>query len=87
MGTTSKSMDNAKFENIHENYTAILLADEPGTTDKKLLLPVETPTNLRNQLAEYGVNLKDMLVIAIGTKDTYLGQPGIKRAKTIVQVQ
>lgn len=87
VGTTSKSMDNAKFENIHENYTAILLADEPGTTDKKLLLPVETPTNLRNQLAEYGVNLKDMLVIAIGTKDTYLGQPGIKRAKTIVQVQ
>ena len=86
VGTTSKSMDNAKFENIHEDYTAILLADEPGATDKKQLLPVETPPNLRKQLAEYGANLKNMLVIAIGTKDTYLGQPGIKQAKSITRV-
>ena len=86
VGTTSKSMDNAKFENIHEDYTAILLADEPGATDKKQLLPVETPPSLRKQLAEYGANLKNMLVIAIGTKDTYLGQPGIKQAKSITRV-
>jgi len=86
VGTTSKSMDNAKFENIHEDYTAILLADEAGATDKKQLLPVETPPNLRKQLAEYGANLKNMLVIAIGTKDTYLGQPGIKQAKSITRV-
>lgn len=86
VGTTSKSMDNAKFENIHEDYTAILLADEPGATDKKQLLPVETPPSLRKQLAEYGANLKNMVVIAIGTKDTYLGQPGIKQAKSITRV-
>jgi len=86
VGTTSKSMDNAKFENIHEDYTAILLADEAGATDKKQLLPVETPPNLRKQLAEYGANLKNMLVIVIGTKDTYLGQPGIKQAKSITRV-
>lgn len=86
VGTTKKSMSNAVFDDINEDYTAILLADAPDERDTKLLLPVGTPKAIREQLSAYGADLKNMRVIAIGQKDMYLGQPGIKQAKSITRV-
>jgi len=84
VATTSKSMNNIKFENIHENFTAIVLADAPDTKEKEKLFPVGVEKSLREELiATYGAGIKNLRVTVIGNKDTYLGQPGIKKTLAI----
>lgn len=84
VATTSKSMNNIKFENIHENFTAIVLADAPNTKEKEKLFPVGVEKSLREELiATYGAGIKNLRVTVIGNKDTYLGQPGIKKTLAI----
>ncbi|SFW23546.1 hypothetical protein SAMN02910409_1025 [Prevotellaceae bacterium HUN156] len=84
VATTSKSMNNVKFENIHENFTAIVLADAPDTKEKEKLFPVGVEKSLREELiATYGAEIKNLRVTVIGNKDTYLGQPGIKKTLAI----
>ena len=39
VGTTRQNLGNTKFDGILENFTAIVLADETGTTDKKQVHP------------------------------------------------
>jgi hypothetical protein len=77
-------MNNIKFENIHENFTAIVLADAPDTKEKEKLFPVGVEKSLREELiATYGAGIKNLRVTVIGNKDTYLGQPGIKKTLAI----
>ena len=86
VGTTTKNLKNTKFDGILENFTAIVLADEPGTTDKKLLFPVGIDKPSRETLAKYGDNLINKHVKVYGNKpfDGYMGQAGINDAKQIV---
>ena len=87
VATTSKSMKNMKFENIHENFTAIVLADDTTTTDTEKLFPVGFKfKELQNKLAAYGEGLKNLRVVVFGNKETYFGQPGIKKAVSVVIV-
>jgi hypothetical protein len=82
-------MKNIKFDGILDDFTAIVLADEPGTTDKKLLFPVGIDKTSRQTLAEYGDNLINMQVKVYGNKpfEGYMSQPGIKTAYRIVIIQ
>ena len=89
VGTTRQNLGNTKFDGILENFTAIVLADETGTTDKKLLFPVGVDKTSRQTLAEYGDDLINMRVKVYGNKpfEGYMGQPGIKTAYRIVIMQ
>lgn len=86
VGTTRLSINNTKFDGILDNFTAIVLADKPGTTDKKWLFPVGIDKTSRETLAEYGDHLINMRVKVYGNKpfEGYMGQPGIKNAYKIV---
>ena len=86
VGTTTKNLKNTKFDGILENFTAIVLADEPGTTDKKLLFPVGIDKPSRETLAKYGDNLINKHVKVYGQKpmEGYMYQPGIKNALQVV---
>ena len=86
VATTSKSMNNIKFEDIHENYTALVLADDVNTTEREKLFPVGVSKEIRDELAAYDAGLKNLRVVVLGNKDTYLGQPGIKKAVSVVIV-
>ena len=86
VATTSKSMNNIKFEDIHENYTALVLADDINTTEREKLFPVGVSKEIRDEIAAYGAGLKNLRVVVLGNKDTYLGQPGIKKAVSVVIV-
>ena len=84
VATTTKSMSNIKFEDIHENFTAIVLADDITTTDKEHLFHVGVEKSMREELiAAYGAGIKNLRVTVIGNKETYLGQPGIKKTLAI----
>ena len=89
VGTTRQNLGNTKFDGILENFTAIVLADKPGTTDKKLLFPVGVDKTSRPALAEYGDDLINMRVKVYGNKPFkgYMGQPGIDSAKRIIILQ
>lgn len=89
VGTTRKAINNTKFDGILDDFTAIVLAEEPGTTDKKQLFPVGVNKASRPALAEYGDNLINMQVIVNGNKplDGYMKQPGINNAYKIVILQ
>ena len=89
VGTTRQNLGNTKFDGILENFTAIVLADETGTRDKKLLFPVGVDKTSRQTLAEYGDDLINMRVKVYGNKpfEGYMGQPGIKTAYRIVIMQ
>ena len=79
-------MNNIKFEDIHENYTALVLADDVNTTEREKLFPVGVSKEIRDEIAAYGAGLKNLRVVVLGNKDTYLGQPGIKKAVSVVVV-
>ena len=86
VGTTTKSLKNTKFDGILENFTAIVLADEPGTTQTEFLFPVGIDKDIRQILAEYGDNLISKRVKVYGQKPIagYMYQPGIKNALQVV---
>ena len=86
VGTTTKSLQNTKFDGILENFTAIVLADEPGTTQTEFLFPVGIDKDIRQILAEYGDNLISKRVKVYGQKPMkgYMYQPGIKNALQVV---
>ncbi len=86
VATTKNSLNNPKFDGILDNFNAIVLADKPGTTDKKLLFPVGIDKNARQALAEYGDQLINMKVEVYGNKpiEGYMNQAGIKKAIKII---
>ena len=86
VATTKNSSNNPKFDGILDNFNAIVLADKPGTTDKKLLFPVGIDKNARQALAEYGDQLINMKVEVYGNKpiEGYMNQAGIKKAIKII---
>ena len=86
VATTSKSMGNIKFEDINHDYTAIVLADDPETTELEKLFPIGVDIATRDELAEYGDKLKNLYVRVLGDKETYLRQPGFKKAVTITPI-
>ena len=89
VGTTKQSLKNTYFDGILENFTAIVLADEPGTTQKELLFPVGLDTEYRQSLAQYGDNLINMKVKVLGIKGQkgYMGQAGIKSAAIVTVIE
>jgi len=86
VATAKNNLNNSKFDGILENYTAIVLADKPGTTNKDLLFPVGIDKNARQTLAEYGDQLINMQVKVYGNKpiEGYMNQAGISRAIKII---
>ena len=86
VATAKNNLNNPKFDGILENYTAIVLADKPGTTNKELLFPVGIDKNARQALAEYGDQLINMQVKVYGNKpiEGYMNQAGISRAIKII---
>ena len=86
VATAKNNLNNPKFDGVLENYTAIVLADKPGTTNKELLFPVGIDKNARQALAEYGDQLINMQVKVYGNKpiDGYMNQAGISRAIKII---
>ena len=86
VATAKNNLNNPKFDGILENYTAIVLADMPGTTNKDLLFPVGIDKNARQILAEYGDQLINMQVKVYGNKpiEGYMNQAGISRAIKII---
>ena len=68
VGTTRVSLNNTKFDGILDNFTAIVLADESGTTQKELLFPVGLEKNMRQMLEQYGDHLINMQVKVLGMK-------------------
>lgn len=89
VGTTRVNLANTKFDGILENFTAIVLADEPGTTQKDLLFPVGLETEDRQKLAQYGDNLINMKVKVLGMKGQkgYMGQAGFKTAGAVIIIE
>ena len=89
VGTTRVNLANTKFDGILENFTAIVLADEPGTTQKELLFPVGLETEDRQKLAQYGDNLINMKVKVLGMKGQkgYMGQAGFKTAGAVIIIE
>ena len=89
VGTTRVSLDNTKFDGILDNFTAIVLADEPGTTQKELLFPVGLNKDDRQKLAQYGDHLINMQVKVLGMKGLsgYMGQAGIKSAGMVTIIE
>lgn len=89
VGTTKQNLKNTKFDGILENFTAIVLADEPGTTQKELLFPVGLETEDRQKLAQYGDNLINMKVKVLGMKGQkgYMGQAGFKTAGAVIIIE
>ena len=89
VGTTKQSLKNTKFDGILENFTAIVLADEPSTTQKDLLFPVGLDTEDRQKLAQYGDNLINMRVKVLGMKGQkgYMGQAGFKTAGAVIIIE
>ena len=86
VGTTRQSLEKTKYDGILTDFTAIVLADEPGTTDKKILFPIGLKKETRQILAEYGNELINMKVKVQGYKrnNGYMGQPGINEAMQII---
>ena len=86
VGTTRQSLEKTKYDGILTDFTAIVLADEPGTTDKKILFPIGLKKETRQILAEYGNELINMKVKVQGYKHDkgYMGQPGINEAMQII---
>jgi hypothetical protein len=68
VGTTRQSLEKTKYDGILTDFTAIVLADEPGTTDKKILFPIGLKKETRQILAEYGNELINMKVKVKGYK-------------------
>jgi uncharacterized protein YdeI (BOF family) len=87
VATAKYSLKEPKYDGILEDFTAIVLADEQGTTSKELLFPVGVDKDMRQALAEYGDNLINTQVKVLGDKYNYMGQPGIKKAKHIIILQ
>ena len=87
VATAKYSLKEPKYDGILEDFTAIVLADEQGTTSKELLFPVGVDKDMRQALAEYGDNLINTQVKVLGDKYNYMGQPGIKKAKQIIILQ
>lgn len=86
VGTTRQSLEKTKYDGILTDFTAIVLADEPGTTNKKILFPIGLKKETRQILAEYGNELINMKVKVKGYKHDkgYMGQPGINEAMQII---
>lgn len=87
VATAKYSLKEPKYDGILEDFTAIVLADEQGTTSKELLFPVGVDKDMSQALAEYGDNLINTQVKVLGDKYNYMGQPGIKNAKQIIILQ
>lgn len=86
VGTTRQNLGRTKFDGILEDFTAIVLADEPGTTARELLFPVAVSKESRQSLADYGDALINKRVKVYGNKpmNGYMGQAGINPAVSII---
>ena len=87
VGTTRVSLNNTKFDGILDNFTAIVLADESGTTQKELLFPVGLEKNMRQMLEQYGDHLINMQVKVLGMKGEWGKHQGIPNAVQVTIIE